>query len=751
MNSKPLYNSRIIDNYLRLIRRSYPHVDINDLLSHAGILPFEVADQSHWFTQEQVNLFHQRLKEVTQNNNIAREAGRYAASPDALGLMRLWVLGTLSAAKLFEVIGKFSSNLTRSSRYESRKIAANKIEMKVTHHEGTKENPFQCANRHGFIEAAALIFTNRLPRVEHPECIFKGGSSCRYIVTWEPAMTGLLKKAANLSIVLFILYIMAGVFTSPKGELHSMGAFLLGTVALGLSVMAGSREKRELKNSLSNLSDSTNKLVEQTDINYNNALMANEIGQAISCKINTEDILSTVIQILQKRLDFDRGMILLANDDKTRLEFRGGFGYREEEIALVGKIGFHLNRPESKGAFVLAYREQRPFLVNDINDIESDLSPRSLDLARRLGTRSFICCPIICEGESMGTLAVDNLSSKRPLVKSDMSLLMGIAPIIGISLNNARLLSGRTTQFRSTLEVLAATIDARDLLTAGHSQKVTEYSLGICQELRLPKEFQDMIRVAALLHDYGKIGVPDSILKKDGRLTPEEYEIVKTHASKTREILERIEFHGNYRQVPEIAGAHHEKLDGSGYPLGLKGKEIPLGARIIAVADFFEAITSKRHYRDPMPLDVAFKLLDEEKGTHFEENIVNAFIRYFEKNDLGKSLQLARNTKNRVPYRTEVTFRAGEQIFIGQTHDIGTYGLYLVSNQELSKDTILDLSFHLPGSTHLFVKALGRIAWVNHASLQKSPSFPPGFGVEFLEVHSETIKSIESWVESAAA
>jgi len=136
--------------------------------------------------------------------------------------------------------------------------------------------------------------------------------------------------------------------------------------------------------------------------------------------------------------------------------------------------------------------------------------------------------------------------------------------------------------------------------------------------------------VAALLHDYGKIGVPDAILKKPGRLTREEYDIVKTHAMKSREILEQINFGGPLGVVPEIAGAHHEKIDGSGYPQGLRGEQIPLGARIIAVADFFEAITAKRHYRDPLPLEVAFYLLEKERGTHFEENIVDAFKRFYE-------------------------------------------------------------------------------------------------------------------------
>ncbi len=165
----------------------------------------------------------------------------------------------------------------------------------------------------------------------------------------------------------------------------------------------------------------------------------------------------------------------------------------------------------------------------------------------------------------------------RQLLQSDKSLLMGIAPVIGVSIRNAELLLSKEKEFRSTLQVLAASIDARDPLTAGHSEKVTEYSVGICDELKLGTDFRECVRVAALLHDYGKIGVPDSILKKEGRLTIEEYEIIKTHSAQTRDILERINFEGKYADVPLIAGSHHEKVERQRLPDGAERRRYPDG------------------------------------------------------------------------------------------------------------------------------------------------------------------------------
>jgi len=631
--NRPLYNSRIIDTYIKLIKSKYSYVNIGELLSYANMKSYEVADQGHWFTQEQVDRFYEKLVQSTGNNNISREAGRYSASPEAIGVMRQYILGFVDPAKVFELTGKAASNFTRSAVYQSCKIAANKVEITVTPLEGVKEKPFQCENRIGFFEAMVNIYTNKFPHIDHPECFFKGGNSCRYIISWERSKSAIWKKIRNFTFILlpvvFIPLIILGYWQTAEVLFP-----VLLVIYLFISLIAQSKEKKDIQTSLEHTRDSVEKLVDEIDINYNNALLTNEIGQAISKQINVDDILTNVVQVLEKRLDYDRGLILLVNSDNTMLVLQAGFGYSGKQLDFFDKVVFHLNRPESRGIFVVCFREKKPFLINDLNDIQESLSAKSLAFAKRLGTKAFICCPIICDDKTLGVLAVDNLKSKRPLVQSDMSRLMGVASVIGISIRNAELMEARVRQFNSVLQVLAASIDARDSLTAGHSGKVTEYAMGICQELSLSRDYSEVIRVASLLHDYGKIGVPDAILKKEGKLTVSEYEIVKTHSDKTREILAQVHFEGIYREVPEIAGSHHEKVDGTGYPQGLKGKNIPFGAKIIAVADYFEAVTSKRHYRDPMIVEEAFRLLREEVGKHFERKCVEALISYYTRNYL---------------------------------------------------------------------------------------------------------------------
>lgn len=626
--SPQLYNSRVIDTYMKLIWNRYSYVNVGELLNYAGMKPYEIADQGHWFTQEQVNRFYDKLVTMTKNGNIAREAGRYAASPDAIGVMRQYILGMVTPATVYELIGKASANFTRSSNYESKRLSPSRIELTVTPYEGITEQPFQCENRLGFFDAIVNIYQNKFPRIEHPECLFSGGKVCRYIISWENSPSVFWATMRNYSVIPLLVLNVALALLSLWSLLATFAPFSLA-LYLFLALATKNREALEMKASLENTRDSVDTSLEQINRNYNNALMTNEIGRAISTHTSVPDILTSVSLIMKKRLDFDRGLILLANKEQTKLELCSGYGYSREKLRLIDKVSFNLDRPEAKGIFVISFRERKPFLINDLNDIEESLSPRSLEFARQMGSRSFICCPIVCSDRALGILAVDNVNSKKPLIESDMSLLIGIASSLGISLRNAEYIESSIRQFNSIIQVLAASIDARDNLTAGHSEKVTEYSLGICDELGLVGDYRNMIRVAALLHDYGKIGVPDAILKKQGALTFDEYEAVKEHAEKSREILNQINFEGMYLKIPEIVGAHHEKIDGTGYPRRLKGKEIPVGAQIISVADYFEAITAKRHYRDPMPVEEAFELLREHIGEHFDGKYVNALIAYY--------------------------------------------------------------------------------------------------------------------------
>lgn len=234
-------------------------------------------------------------------------------------------------------------------------------------------------------------------------------------------------------------------------------------------------------------------------------------------------------------------------------------------------------------------------------------------LAHEIGylPQSMLVVPLVnashrCDG-------VLQVMDRRPALfrEDDLPLLEAIAVQVGICLENTRLHEAQKRQFNSFVRALSAALDARDPLTAIHSVNVANYAMGIGQVMELPPRDVEQLRIAGLVHDIGKIGVPEALLTKPGRLTPDEYAEMKRHAEHSRRILSQIEFTDELIGVDAIAAAHHERLDGAGYPDGLAGEQIPLMARIIAVADVYDALTQTRHYRRSMTTDEAFAVIAE--------------------------------------------------------------------------------------------------------------------------------------------
>jgi putative nucleotidyltransferase with HDIG domain len=173
------------------------------------------------------------------------------------------------------------------------------------------------------------------------------------------------------------------------------------------------------------------------------------------------------------------------------------------------------------------------------------------------------------------------------------------------------------------LETMAQALDARDPYTAGHSLRVAAYSFAIAREMGVPQKESEMIRTAAQLHDIGKIGIPDLILQKAGRLTPEEFGLIKVHPQIGRKILEKVIGFGDLLPIVEL---HHENFDGTGYPYKLSGTRIPMAARIVRVADAFDSMTSSRSYRNAMPVTKAIDELVKYSGTHFDPQVTQTFL-----------------------------------------------------------------------------------------------------------------------------
>jgi len=183
------------------------------------------------------------------------------------------------------------------------------------------------------------------------------------------------------------------------------------------------------------------------------------------------------------------------------------------------------------------------------------------------------------------------------------------------------------------IKTLNNALDSRDSYTSNHSNNVSSYAVQIAEKMNLSKDQCNVIRTGGLLHDIGKIGIPEHILTKPGKLTPEEYSVIKTHPVIGYEILKHVDgFEKN--GISDIVLYHHERYDGKGYPKGLKGSEIPLAARIVGVADAFDAMISKRVYRNNLDLNFALNEIHRNKGTQFDPEVADAFLSIFKETEI---------------------------------------------------------------------------------------------------------------------
>ncbi len=378
-----------------------------------------------------------------------------------------------------------------------------------------------------------------------------------------------------------------------------------------------------------------------------------------------ERLIRMIVRIIDEQVKVSHTAMLVrrkGNDYFTLIDSKGSEGM---------KIPVGFIRLTFENSLIRFFNERHNFKLSDtgavdykevLNLIQRDETFRkdkelstlaSMTLKQMELLKANFCVPIYYKKELIGVFVLGKKLSNRKFSRQEISFFTTLANDVAMALSNAQLIEDLQEKiyevhklyerehriFIHTAISLAAAIDARDPYTHGHTERVTQYSLAIAEELNeIPEaeeygNFKETLHISALLHDVGKIGVPDSILNKKSALTKVEYEKVKEHSNTGAAILYPI------RELGDIAKevrAHHEKYDGTGYPDGLKGSEIPFIARIIAVADTYDAITSDRPYRQKKMSEVAVQVVKDNSGTQFDPIIVSAFLLAYRK---GKLLQ----------------------------------------------------------------------------------------------------------------
>ncbi len=350
--------------------------------------------------------------------------------------------------------------------------------------------------------------------------------------------------------------------------------------------------------------------------------LLSQLSLVLNSTLDPKEIRRRTMEAATRLMKAEVGSLLLVHEENRRLYFEVALGEREEDLKTIS-----LNFGEGIAGWVAQHG--KPLIVNSPGK-----DPRffkGVDERTEFKTRNIICVPVRVKEKTIGVLEAVNKKGKGRFNKEDLFLLISLADQVAIALDNSRLYQELEEMFFQTAKSLADAIEKRDPHTGGHTQRVTLYSQATAKYLPLTPLEKKWVKITSVLHDIGKIGIEDYILKKPKPLSPREFEIIKRHSIMGAEIIQHI------RQLREIIPGvkyHHEQVDGKGYPDGLRGKDIPILAKIIAVADTYDAMTTDRPYRKAMDKKIAIEELKRCSGTQLDGEVVEAFIHAYQNGEI---------------------------------------------------------------------------------------------------------------------
>lgn len=358
----------------------------------------------------------------------------------------------------------------------------------------------------------------------------------------------------------------------------------------------------------------TARLNEQRQRSNEQQQLLEQIRTYFQSTLDNDLLIPRIFDEVNKAIQAEGQSIWLLDEDGEHVTCRYATGTNSSSVMGL-KVAVH----QSIVGNCILRRE--PILVADAqNDPRFN---RDADSKTGLTTRSLMSVPMVRQDKAIGALQAINKQTGDLFGQDDLYLFNSIASSAALAIENARLFQELQASYDLTLYALTAALDLRDRETEGHSQRVVAYTLRLARELRLGTEFMEHLRRGALLHDVGKIGVPDRILLKPAALDADERKEIEKHPQKGYEMLLGIP---PLAEAIKVVLAHHERWDGQGYPLGLEADGAPLGARLFSVADTFDALTSDRPYRSRRPYEVARKIIAEEAGKQFDPKVVEAFL-----------------------------------------------------------------------------------------------------------------------------
>ena len=344
-----------------------------------------------------------------------------------------------------------------------------------------------------------------------------------------------------------------------------------------------------------------------------------EVGKTLLSDLHLKSLLETFSRVVLKETRSDAAAVMLVDErtntfkPESRVFLPDGFS--KETFQRI---------EETLGRWVL--EKKTPLVLAEENSLTDEMR----SFLHQAGLASVVALPFVSKDRITGILILCKKHGNASFNQSDLELTSILCGQATIAIENAKLFEVIESKNREleafyfeTVNALAQAIEVKDVYTGGHGDRLVDFAISVAERLNVSDEERIWLKYAAALHDIGKIGVKEAILTKPGKLTPEEYEEMKTHPAKGAEIIKEVKF---LAPVVPIVYHHQERYDGKGYPTGLSGHQIPIGSRIVAVLDAFDAMTTNRPYRKGLPTEVAIDELRRYSGVQFDPQVVEAFI-----------------------------------------------------------------------------------------------------------------------------
>ncbi|MBI5555846.1 MAG: HD domain-containing protein [Elusimicrobia bacterium] len=338
-----------------------------------------------------------------------------------------------------------------------------------------------------------------------------------------------------------------------------------------------------------------------------------EINKIIISTLDLDKLLNLIMNLASKVVHSEASSLMLMDEDSQELYFDVALGEKGEQVKQI-----RIKTGEGIAGHVA--QTGLPLIVNDVS--KDSRFAAKFDDSTQFKTKSILCVPLKVKNKIIGVMEAINKDGSFDM--DSQYILEVFASQAAVAIDNAQLFKKLRNAYLGAINALTEAINAKDHYTAGHVDRVGEYALSIAHTMNLNEESIEVIKQAALLHDVGKIGIPEAVLNKPGKLTDEEFALMKSHSTMSATIVQPI---GLSPKILEAIKHHHERVDGHGYPDGLKGDTLTLEAKILCVADTYDAMITDRPYRQGLSKDIAIAELKKCSGTQFDASVVEAFLK----------------------------------------------------------------------------------------------------------------------------